>query len=31
MRHVEKALLELSENEAGNPGVTPNFISIENV
>jgi hypothetical protein len=30
MRHVEKALLELSTDEVSNPGVTPEFISIEN-
>jgi hypothetical protein len=30
MRHVEKALLELSTDEVGNPSITPEFISIEN-
>ncbi len=30
MRHVEKALLKLSTSESDNPGITPNFISIEN-
>jgi len=30
MRHVEKALLKLSNSEPNNPGITPDFISIEN-
>lgn len=30
MRHVEKALVELLNDEPGNPGITTEFISIEN-
>jgi hypothetical protein len=30
LRHVEKALLKLSTSEPENPGITPDFISIEN-
>jgi len=30
MRHVEKALLKLSNSELNNPGVKPDFIQIEN-
>ena len=30
MRHVEKALLKLSNSEINNPAITPDFISIEN-
>ena len=31
MRHVENALLKLSNSEPNNPAINPNFISIENI
>lgn len=31
MRHVEKALLKLSNSEPNNPAITPKFILLENV